>query len=147
MKVGADLGYRPRRGSGKPIGPAAHGAIDYAFAAAHALAPTLLGLTGPAKTLCYGFAGATLGINALTNHPLGVVRVIPFRRHGELETPFFPAIAALPWLTGAAAQSRARWYFAAYFVLGAANYLLTDYAADEQTAPPLAGQRMVSAHR
>ena len=129
----------------KPISPAAHGAIDYAFAAAHALAPSVLGLTGPAKTLCYGFAAATLAINALTDHPLGVVRVIPFRRHGELETPFFPAIALLPWLTGASAQPRARWYFAAYFVLGAANYLLTDYTVDEPAAPAPIGQRLVAA--
>ena len=129
----------------KPIGPAAHGAIDYAFAAAHALAPTVLGLTGPAKTLCYGFAAATVAINALTDHPLGMARVIPFRQHGELETPFFPAIALLPWLTGAAAPPRARWSFAAYCARGAATSLLPDYPAYEPAAPAPVGQRLVDA--
>jgi hypothetical protein len=41
--TGGDILYR------KPIGPAAHGAIDYAFATLNTLAPTLFGLKGPAK--------------------------------------------------------------------------------------------------
>jgi hypothetical protein len=44
----------------KPIGPTAHGVIDYAFATLNTLAPTLFGLTGPAKAICYSFA-ATQG--------------------------------------------------------------------------------------
>ena len=36
----------------KPIGPTAHGVIDYAFATLNTLAPTLFGMTGPAKAIC-----------------------------------------------------------------------------------------------
>ena len=127
----------------KPIDPTTHGAIDYAFAAAHALAPTVLGLTGSARALCYGYAAAILGINALTDHPLGVARVIPFLKHGELETPLVPSIALLPIVTGAARQRNAALYFAAYFALAATNYLLTDYTAYEPGARPPAGQRLL----
>lgn len=127
------------------IDPDTHGLFDHLFALAHLLAPTVLGLRGPARALCYGFAAATLAINSLTDHRYALARVIPFRRHGELETPFFPLIALLPWLTGASRQPRANAYFALYFALGAANYLLTDYTADEPAAPRPLGQRLVDA--
>lgn len=125
----------------KPIGPTAHGAIDYAFAAMNALAPTLFGLTGSARAICYGLAASQGTLNALTDHPLGLKKVVPFRIHGELETPFVPAILALPWLTGALKQRNARIYFASFFAIAAANYLLTDYNAHEPLAPPPTGQR------
>ncbi|HEX8200927.1 MAG TPA: hypothetical protein VF590_10590 [Isosphaeraceae bacterium] len=125
----------------KPIGPTAHGAIDYAFATLNTLAPTLFGLTGPARAICYGFAASQGLLNALTDHPLGVKKVVPLRVHGELETPYVPAILLLPWVTGALQQRNARLYFLSFFAIASANYLLTDYNAYEPAAPPPAGQR------
>jgi hypothetical protein len=125
----------------KPIGPTAHGAIDYAFAAMNTLAPTLFGLTGPAKAICYGFAASQGVLNALTDHPLGLKKVVPLRVHGEAETPYVPAILLLPWVTGAFRQRNARLYFGAFFAVAAANYLLTDYNAYEPAAPLPSGQR------
>ncbi len=84
----------------KPIGPTAHGAIDYTFVTLQVLAPSLFGLKGTARVLCYAFSGTQGIINALTDHPLGLKRVIPLRVHGELETPFVPALLVLPMLTG-----------------------------------------------
>ncbi len=46
-------------------------------------------------------------INALTDHPVGVKRVIPFLVHGQLETPFVPALLVLPWAAGALGQPKA----------------------------------------
>lgn len=119
---------------GKPIGPTAHGAIDYAFVTIQALAPTLFGLRGSARTLAYGFAASQGILNALTNHPLGVKRVVPLRVHGQLETPFVPSLILLPWITGAFRQRNARRYFASFFCVALANYLLTDYEAYERPA-------------
>ena len=116
----------------KPIGPTAHGVIDYAFVTTQALAPTLFGLRGAARTLCYGFASFQGAVNALTDTPVGVRPWIPFRVHGRLETPFVPALLLLPWLNGALRQRNARRYFAAFFCVAAANYLLTDYRANER---------------
>jgi hypothetical protein len=70
-----------------PIGPRLHGAIDYGFVALQALAPTLFNLRGSAKTLCYAFAGNQAVLNALTNQPYAVKKLVPFRVHGQLETP------------------------------------------------------------
>ena len=126
----------------KPVGPAAHGAIDYMFAALNASAPSFLGLKGPARAICYGFAASQGLLNALTDHPLGLRKRVPLRMHGELETPFVPAILLLPWITGAFEQRTARYYFSGFFALAAANYLLSDYNAYEPQAPPPAGQRL-----
>jgi len=119
----------------KLIGPTAHGTIDYGFVTLQALAPSLFGLKGTARLLCYAFAGTQGVINALTDHPLGIKRVLPLRVHGKLETPFVPALLVLPWLTGALEQRNARRYFLSFFSIALANYLLTDYNAYERKTP------------
>ncbi|WP_181306268.1 hypothetical protein [Rufibacter sp. XAAS-G3-1] len=116
----------------KPIGPTTHGAIDYGFVTLQALAPTLFHLKGSARTLCYAFAGTQGLINTFTDHPLGLKPFIPLRVHGQLETPFVPALVVLPWLTGALKQRNARRFFFSFFAVALANYLLTDYKANER---------------
>lgn len=116
----------------RPIGPTAHGALDYGFMTLNALAPSLLGLKGTARMLCYAFAGGQGLLNAFTDHPLGLRRLVPLRVHGQLETPFVPAILVLPWLTGALRQRNARRYFLSFFGIALVNYLLTDYKANER---------------
>lgn len=116
----------------KPIGPKAHGAIDYGFATLNALAPSLFGLKGAARTLCYTFAGSQGLLNTFTDHPLGLKRLVPLCIHGQLETPYVPALLLLPWITGALKQRNARYYFLSFFGIALANYLLTDYKAYEK---------------
>ncbi len=120
----------------KPIGPTAHGAIDYGFVTLQTLAPSLFGLKGPARTLCYAFAATQGVINTFSDHPLAVKRLIPFRLHGQLETPFVPALLVLPWALGAFRQPNARRYFVSFFGIALANYLLTDYRANERGTRP-----------
>ncbi len=119
----------------KPIGPTAHGAIDYGFVTLQTLAPSLFRLKGPARTLCYTFAATQGVINTFSDHPLAVKRLIPFRLHGQLETPFVPALLVLPWMVGAFRQPKARRYFLSFFGIALVNYLLTDYKANERQAP------------
>jgi len=116
----------------KPIGPKLHGAIDYGFVTLQTLAPTLFNLKGSARTLCYVFAGTQGIINTFTDHPLGLKPLIPLKVHGQLETPFVPALVLLPWATGALKQRNARWYFFSFFGIALANYLLSDYNAYER---------------
>ena len=82
-------------------------------------APTLFGLTGPARAICYSFAASQGLLNALTDHPLGIKKFVPLRVHGELETPYVPAILLLPWVTGALKQRNARLYFLSFFAIAA----------------------------
>lgn len=82
--------------------------------------------------LCYTFAALQGTLNALTDQLLGIKRVVPFRTHGQLETPFVPALLLLPWATGALKEQNARRYFLAFFSIALANSLLTDYNAYER---------------
>lgn len=116
----------------KPIGPKLHGAIDYGFVTLQTLAPTLFNLKGTARTLCYAFAGTQGLLNTFTDHPLGLKPLIPLKVHGQLETPFVPALLLLPWVTGALKQRNARYYFLSFFGIALANYLLSDYNAYER---------------
>jgi hypothetical protein len=118
----------------KPISPAAHGAIDYAFAAAHLLAPSLLGLKGPARSLCYIFGLKVLALNALSDHPLALNRAIPMPTHKKLETSLLPGLVILPAVTGAWRQPAAGAFFLGSLLVGLTNYLLTDYQANERAA-------------
>jgi hypothetical protein len=115
----------------KPIGPTAHGLIDYAFVTLQALAPTLFDLREPARSIAYGFALSQGLLNMLTDHPVGVKRVVPLRVHGQLEVPFVPALLVVPLLAGALKQRNARRYFLSFFAIAATNFVLTDYNAYE----------------
>ena len=115
----------------KPIGPTAHGVLDYGFATMIALAPSLFNLRCSARTLCYGFAANTAITNGLTDHGVGLKPLIPLRVHGQLEVPIVPALLLLPWATGAFKQRNARRFFVWYFLAALANFLLTDYNACE----------------
>ena len=115
----------------KPFGPKAHCTIDYGFVATLFSAPSLFGLKGAARTHCYLFGGAAGVLTALTNQPFAWRRVVPFRVHGQVDTPFVPTLLFLPWATGAFKQRNARRFFFAFTAVVLANYLLTDYDAAE----------------
>ena len=113
----------------KPISPAVHGAIDYGFLTLMTVAPPLLGLQGPARLLPRLFGGGQGVLNALTDQPYALRRVVPFKTHGELERWSGPAFVALPVITGALREPRARLFFGGALVLLLLNYNLTDWDA------------------
>ena len=111
----------------KPFGPKEHCAIDYGFVATLLTAPSFFSLKGSARTLCYLFGGAAGVLTALTNQPFALRRVVPFRVHGEVDTPFVPPLLLLPWATGALKERNARRFFFSFTAVVLTNYLLTDY--------------------
>ena len=119
----------------EPIKSGAHGAIDYGLLGLNLSAPSLLGLNGAARALAYLFGGAQGGLNAVTDQPLALRRIVPFRTHGTIELssgPLFVALPlALPWLTGALKEPEARTYF---LILGAV--LVAVYGLTEREAQP-----------
>jgi hypothetical protein len=113
----------------RPIGVEAHSLIDYAFLAATVGAPLALGLRGPARAVPLAF-GATQGmLNALTDQPYAVRRVVPFKVHGRSEAVAVPGLAVAAVETGALGQPRARPYFAALLGLLGTVFVLTDWDA------------------
>ena len=113
----------------RPIGPTAHGAIDYAFLVTQLAVPRLLGLS-PRARLVFGAFGVLQGtLNAITDQPLAVRRVVPFQRHGQIEKAGGPVYALLPVLAGAVTDKRDRAYWLAMGAVLVTNFNLTDYRA------------------
>ena len=113
----------------RPITPAAHGAIDYALLAAQLTVPRLLRLSDRAR-LVFGTFGVVQGVlNAVTDQPLAVRRIVPFALHGQIEKASAPVYALVPLLAGAASQRRDRAYWLAMGAVLVANFNLTDYQA------------------
>ena len=111
----------------KPFGAKAHYTVDYGFVAILLSAPTLFNLKGAARVLCYLFGGAAGLLTALTNQPFAWKRVVPFRVHGQVDTPFVPTLLVLPWATGVLKERNARRFFFSFTAVVLTNYLLTDY--------------------
>jgi hypothetical protein len=61
---------------------------------------------------------------------LALKRLVPFRTHGTIELSSGPLFVALPWLTGALEDPKARAYFLALGALLVTVYNLTDRDAD-----------------
>jgi hypothetical protein len=112
----------------KPIiNPLIHGYLDYFTVAVFLLAPSLLGLDGLAGTLAYALAVIHLAMTLVTDFPLSVSKLVPFRLHGWVERIVGPVLLLLPFILGFEGVARIF-----YFVMGVtiiAVGLLTDYEA------------------
>jgi hypothetical protein len=75
-----------------------HGILDYAVVAIFALAPTLLGLDGLSVWVCYLLAVVHFLMTALTNMPLGIVKLVPAKLHGTVELLVGLALIAVAWI-------------------------------------------------
>ena len=92
----------------KPISPAVHGAIDYATSAAAALAPSMLDFPKPARRLFHSLAGSYTALSSVTDYPVSLQRVVPFRAHGAAEVAIGLALPFLPRVMGFAHHRAAR---------------------------------------
>lgn len=115
--------------SSRPISPKLHGALDYGFLATMLTAPSLLRLDRRARLLFAAMGAAQGTLNAFTDQPLSVKRLVPFRTHGLIEKANAPTFVLLPLLTGVLRDPRARAFFAAAGVALVAVYNLTDWDA------------------
>jgi hypothetical protein len=88
-----------------------HAAVDYAAGPALIAAPTLLRLNGSrASALAPRVVGAsTTALNALSDHDLAARRIVPMRAHLAADAVAGVALAAVPWVTGAAKNGIRHW--------------------------------------
>jgi hypothetical protein len=84
----------------KPISPRIHGVLDYTTSAAVVAAPELLDFPAPARNLFRSLAAGYTGLSAMTDYPLAVKRVVPFKGHGAAELGIAALLPAMPWLLG-----------------------------------------------
>jgi hypothetical protein len=95
----------------RPVDATLHGVVDYNAGAFLLTAfPKLAGIEGTRSARQIRRAGAIhAGYSALTDYPLGVVRVIPFRAHLAIDAVGALALAATPFVTGQFLKGRSQW--------------------------------------
>jgi hypothetical protein len=114
----------------KPISPRLHGVLDYTTSATVALAPRLLGFPRPARRLCDSLAASYTGVSAITDYPLSVKRVLPFKAHGAVEVAIGAALPAMPFLLGFSDHRAARNFCFGLTAVTAVVAALTDWNAE-----------------
>lgn len=99
------------RGWPRPIDATLHGATDYtAGTALMTVLPRLAGVEGTRAATQIRVAGAVhAGYSTLTDYPLGVVKVVPYRVHLALDAVGAIALAATPFVTGQYREGPRQW--------------------------------------
>jgi hypothetical protein len=99
------------RGFPRPIDATLHGATDYtAGATLLTVFPHLVGIEGTRAARQIRVAGAIhAGYSTITDYPLGVVKVLPYKTHLTLDALGALALAATPFVTGQWREGRSQW--------------------------------------
>jgi hypothetical protein len=92
----------------KPISPRIHGVLDYATSTAVAVAPRAMNFPKPARRLFESLAAGYTGLSAVTDYPMSVRRLAPFKAHGAAELAIAAVLPVLPYALGFAHHRAAR---------------------------------------
>jgi hypothetical protein len=95
----------------RPIDSTLHGATDYTAGALLMTAlPKLAGVDGTRSAGQIRTAGAIhAGYSTVTDYPLGVVKLLPYRAHLAIDALGALALAATPFVTGQWKKGRSQW--------------------------------------
>ena len=95
----------------RPVDSTLHGVVDYtAGATLLTLFPKQAGIEGTRSARQVRIAAAIhAGYSTLTDYPLGVVKVLPFKAHLALDAVGALALAATPFITGQYKKGRKQW--------------------------------------
>src|SRR5689334_12364047 len=95
----------------RPIDDTLHGATDYTVRTLlMSVFPKLAGIEGTEPARRIRVAGAThAAYSTLTDYPLGVVGLIPFKLHLALDALGALALGATPFVTGQFKKGRRHW--------------------------------------
>ena len=115
----------------RPIDSTLHGATDYnAAAMLTTVFPWLARIEGTPAARQVRIAGAVHGgYSTLTNYPLGIVKLIPYRAHLAMDAVGALTLAATPFVTGQFRKGRSQWV--THVALGA--FELTSLALSDPT--------------
>jgi hypothetical protein len=95
----------------RPVDSTLHGVVDYtAGTTLLTVFPKLAGIEGTRSARQVRTAGAIhAGYSTLTDYPLGIVKLIPFKAHLALDAIGALALAATPFVTGQYKEGRSQW--------------------------------------
>jgi hypothetical protein len=86
----------------RPIDSTLHGVTDYTLGALlTTVLPRVAGVEGTESAMQMRIAGAVhAGYSTLTDYPLGIVKLIPYKAHLAIDALGAVAVGALPFITG-----------------------------------------------
>jgi hypothetical protein len=95
----------------RPIDATLHGATDYTVGAMLAtVMPRLVRVEGTPTAKQMRIAGAVhAAYSTVTDYPLGVVKLLPYKAHLAIDALGALAVAALPFATGQFRKGRRQW--------------------------------------
>jgi hypothetical protein len=95
----------------RPIDATLHGVTDYTVGATlTTVFPRLVGIAGTPAARQIRAAGAIhAGYSMLTDYPLGVVKLLPYKAHLAIDAVGAVALAATPFVTGQFRKGRDQW--------------------------------------
>ncbi len=95
----------------RPVDSTLHGVVDYSAGAFLLTAfPKVTGLEGTRSARQIRTAGAIhAGYSTLTDYPLGIVKLLPFKAHLAIDALGALALGATPFLTGQYTKGRDHW--------------------------------------
>jgi hypothetical protein len=95
----------------RPIDATLHGVTDYQVGALLlSVFPRLARIEGTRSARQIRTAGAIhAGYSTITDYPLGIVKVLPYKAHLALDAVGAVALAATPFVTGQFAEGRRQW--------------------------------------
>jgi hypothetical protein len=95
----------------RPIDSTLHGVTDYTVGTLlMTVAPRIAGVEGTESATQMRLAGAAhAGYSTLTDYPLGIVKLIPYKAHLAIDALGAVAVGALPFLTGQYKRGRKLW--------------------------------------
>ena len=118
----------------KPITPKMHGMIDYAMGSALAVLPKVIGLNPAAVNTYMGVAGNILAVNAMTDTPAGVSRVMSVDAHRKADMATLGGLAMLTFAKPFRHDKKALGFHLGFLTLALAEFLLTDFNSTNLTS-------------
>jgi len=111
----------------KPITPAVHGLIDYAYAIALYVAPGLIGCNKKTVSLFRGLAIEVFLYGAITRQPVALFPLIPMRVHKLIDVANLSGMAVLTGYQGVRKNRKALVFNLGMVALGITSVLLTQW--------------------
>ena len=111
----------------KPISPTVHGVLDYLTVPLLLAAGPLFHFSGRPSEITSMAAGAVLVYSLFTRYRLGLVKMIPFRVHGIIDSVLGLCFLAAPFLLRFEDMT-ARWVFLGVGLFALVVVALTDFS-------------------
>jgi hypothetical protein len=113
----------------EPVKPRTHGVVDYVFSGIQLAAPMLIRMNPKAANTFRAIGSSFLLLNALTDTPYGVKRVVSFKDHQRADGIFLAGLSLLPFLKFIGTNKKTLFFTLGFLGTALTHYMLTDYKA------------------